>query len=184
MRRGRPPTTTAAPATTLRTAIVTRTWRALRVASRARRSSHFSPSLRHSNSAGFRGQSRFRLCLGLIEFGFVFRFFVDFFRRRYINFFRRNCVRRKTAPGPRRQLPPRRRFPAPDARIVLTGCVRLFFEFLESCILFEIFDVVCQVGFFFFDLFFFQVPAADEGAAAVCGCSDARFPLDWLAALV
>ena len=37
---------------------------------------------------------------------------------------------------------------------VLSGGVSLLFEFLEGCIFFEFLDVVGQVGFFLFDLFF------------------------------
>ena len=37
---------------------------------------------------------------------------------------------------------------------MLSGGVSFFFEFLEGRIFFEFFDVVGQVGFFFFDLFF------------------------------
>ena len=37
---------------------------------------------------------------------------------------------------------------------MLSGGVSLLFEFLEGCIFFEVLDVVGQVGFFLFDLFF------------------------------
>ena len=46
--------------------------------------------------------------------------------------------------------------------IVLTGGVGLLFQFLESSIFFKFFDVVSQIGFFLFDLFFFD-PASDRG---------------------
>ena len=50
--------------------------------------------------------------------------------------------------------------------IVLTCGVGFFFEFLEGCILFQLFDVVSQVGFFLFDLFFLDSAAAEMGAAS------------------
>ena len=40
--------------------------------------------------------------------------------------------------------------------LILSGGVGLLFEFLEGSIFFKFFDVVGQVGFFFFDLFLFN----------------------------
>ena len=39
---------------------------------------------------------------------------------------------------------------------MLSGSVSLLFEFLEGSIFLEVLDVVGQVGFFLFDLFFFH----------------------------
>ena len=41
-------------------------------------------------------------------------------------------------------------------RVVLTRSVSFLFEFLEGCIFLEFLDVVSQVRFFLFDLFFFD----------------------------
>jgi len=93
--------TAAASAAALGPAIVSRTRGALGIASGACRSAHFGASFGHSRAAGFGGQDCFRFRLGLVQFGFVFGFFVHFIRRRYIDLFRRNrfrgegyCVRR------------------------------------------------------------------------------------------
>ena len=88
-------TTAAASAAALGPAIVSRTRRALGIASGACRGAHFGASFGHSRASGFGGQNCFRFRLGFVQFGFVFRFFVNFVRRRYIDFFRGNRFRGK-----------------------------------------------------------------------------------------
>ena len=51
--------------------------------------------------------------------------------------------------------------------IVLTGGVGFFFEFLEGRIFFEFFDVVSQVGFFLFDLFFLDCACGRDGRGLI-----------------
>ncbi len=86
-------TTTAAAAAALGPAIVSRTRRALGVTRGPRRSANFGAGFGHARAPGFGGQGGFGFRLGLIEFGFVFRFFVNFVGRRYIDLFRGNRFR-------------------------------------------------------------------------------------------
>ena len=88
-------TTAAAAAAALGPAIVSRTRRALGVASGACRGANFGAGFGHSHASGFGGQDGFRFRLGLVQFGFVFGFFVNFVRRRDIHFFGRNRFRGK-----------------------------------------------------------------------------------------
>ena len=88
-------TATAATAATLGPAIVSRTRRALGIASGARRSANFGAGFGHSRASGFGGQNCFCFRLGFVQFGFVFGFFVNFVGRCYIDLFRGNRFRGK-----------------------------------------------------------------------------------------
>ncbi len=117
-------------------------------------------------AAGFGGERGFRLGLGFIELGFNFGFFVDFFRRRYVNFFRGNRLGRKGYSVDRCNLG--RGCDVLRGVMVFisdlfSGCVGLFFKLLEGCILLEVLDVMSQIRFFLFDLFFLDRPRQCNG---------------------
>ena len=159
-------TTAATTATALRPAIVSRTRRALGVASGPGRGANLGASFGHSCATGFGGQCRFRFGLRFIELGFVFRFFVHFVGRRDVYFFRGNRF-----PGKRYSVTRRRGFRGGCDFLrrlfmcvfVLTGRVGFFFEFLEGGIFFQFLDVVSKIRFFLFDLFFFDCTWGSSG---------------------